>query len=24
MAIVGNGKVGLVADNRPWNRMWNR
>ena len=22
MAIVGNGKVGLVADNRPWNRMW--
>lgn len=24
MAIVGSGKVGLVADNRPWNRMWNR
>ena len=24
MAVVGNGKVGLVADNRPWNRMWNR
>ncbi len=24
MAIVGNGKVGLVADNRPWNRLWNR
>ena len=24
MAIVGNGKVGLVADNRPWNRMWSR
>ena len=24
MAIVGNGKVGLVADSRPWNRMWNR
>jgi phosphatidylinositol alpha-mannosyltransferase len=24
MAIVGKGKVGLVADNRPWNRMWNR
>lgn len=24
MAIVGNGKVGLVADNRPWNRIWNR
>ena len=22
MAIVGNGKVGLVADNRPWNRIW--
>ena len=22
MAIVGNGKVGLVADNRPWNRLW--
>lgn len=22
MAIVGNGKVGLVAVNRPWNRMW--
>jgi phosphatidylinositol alpha-mannosyltransferase len=24
MAIVGSGKVGLVSDNRPWNRMWNR
>ena len=24
MAIVGSGKVGLVADNRPWNRMWSR
>ena len=24
MAIVGSGNVGLVADNRPWNRMWNR
>ena len=24
MAVVGKGKVGLVADNRPWNRMWNR
>lgn len=24
MAIVGSGKVGLVADYRPWNRMWNR
>jgi phosphatidylinositol alpha-mannosyltransferase len=24
MAIVGKGKVGLVSDNRPWNRMWNR
>ena len=24
MAIVGNGKVGLVSDNRPWNRIWNR
>jgi phosphatidylinositol alpha-mannosyltransferase len=24
MAIVGSGKVGLVADNRPWNRIWNR
>ena len=22
MAIVGSGKVGLVADNRPWNRLW--
>ena len=22
MAIVGNGKVGLVADSRPWNRIW--
>jgi phosphatidylinositol alpha-mannosyltransferase len=22
MAIVGSGKVGLVSDNRPWNRMW--
>ena len=24
MAIVGSGKVGLVSDNRPWNRIWNR
>jgi phosphatidylinositol alpha-mannosyltransferase len=24
MAIVGNGKVGLVSDNRPWNKIWNR
>lgn len=24
MAVVGKGKVGLVSDNRPWNRMWNR
>jgi phosphatidylinositol alpha-mannosyltransferase len=24
MAIVGSGKVGLVADSRPWNRIWNR
>lgn len=24
MAIVGQGKVGLTSDNRPWNRMWNR
>ncbi len=24
MAIVGKGKVGLVSDNRPWNRIWNR
>jgi phosphatidylinositol alpha-mannosyltransferase len=24
MAIVGGGKVGLVADNRPWNKIWNR
>ena len=23
MAIIGNGKVGLVADNRPWNN-WNK
>ena len=24
MAIVGQGKVGLTSDNRPWNRIWNR
>lgn len=24
MAIVGQGKVGLISDNRPWNRIWNR
>ena len=24
MATVGKGKVGLVSDNRPWNRIWNR
>jgi len=24
MAIVGNSKVGLVSDNRPWNKIWNR
>ena len=24
MAIVGSGKVALVSDNRPWNRIWNR
>lgn len=24
MAIVGQGKVRLTADSRPWNRMWNR
>lgn len=24
MAIVGGGKVRLVADNRPWNKIWNR
>jgi len=24
MAIVGSGKVGLVAENRPWNRIWSR
>ena len=24
VSFVGNGKVGLVADNRPWNRMWSR
>ncbi|MEN9679161.1 MAG: hypothetical protein RLZ57_290 [Actinomycetota bacterium] len=23
MAIVGQGKVGLTSDNRPWNRIWN-
>ena len=24
MAVVGQGKVGLTSDNRPWNRIWNR
>ena len=24
MAIVGQGRVGLTSDNRPWNRIWNR
>lgn len=24
MAIVGGNKVGLGADNRPWNKIWNR
>lgn len=24
MAIVGNGKVGLVSDSRPWSKIWNR
>lgn len=24
MAMVGGGKVGLVSDNRPWNKLWNR
>jgi len=24
MAIVGNGKVGLASENRPWNRIWNK
>ena len=24
MALVGSGKVRLVSDNRPWNRIWNR
>ena len=24
MAIVGNGKVGLSSENRPWNRIWNK
>ena len=23
MAIVGQGKVGLTSDSRPWNRLWN-
>ena len=24
MAMVGNSKVSLISDNRPWNKIWNR